>query len=186
MALSAISDDMNLFLSMRSRAASKRPTENKETQSFNALLQQAKEATGLSQGEAKTQGTKSASPSTEVPEEWRRRLLSPAIIMTLTGAGRWDSTTRPARQELMGMTRTYFDQVKEKYGCTEEYKPYLEGLSEFNPQIADAIWQEVRALMNADPKTQGLVARVEGIYPIPAKFDPATSFGSDVIGTPPL
>ena len=168
MSVSVVSSDMDLFLSLRG-SSSKKSVESKGTTSFNALLQQAKEATSTTKAES--------APTLEMPFEIQRQAQLPSMMM-LAQAGRWDGDTNGPLSALWKITEEYFNDVKEEYGCTDDYKPYLGGLPESDPKIEEAMRLEVRDRLNADPRVPGLVAQAGGIYPIPEKFNPDSTYGT--------
>ncbi len=194
MSLSATTNDASLSLLMRSTLATKKQTGGVETTPFKEIFQQAKGATSATTGGAKKEslgvffqqakfknvsetqkkGIDALSPEARIKFEREARLSD---ITMLALGGRWDDSTKEARKNLQLIANDYFKEAKEKYGCTEAYKPYLKGLPEFDPAIEKAMRLEVRDRLNADPRVRSFVAQMDGIYPIPDKFDLDTTFG---------
>ncbi|UQZ91400.1 hypothetical protein C4J81_19060 (plasmid) [Deltaproteobacteria bacterium Smac51] len=99
------------------------------------------------------------------------RMCLPPMVTNIISTGCYSTETSADRGSLDRLATKYFEEVKEEYGCSDDYMPYMPGLSEFDADIEAAMKRALYDKVEADPEAERLTLAIGGIWPPPDKLN---------------
>ncbi|UQZ91401.1 hypothetical protein C4J81_19065 (plasmid) [Deltaproteobacteria bacterium Smac51] len=106
----------------------------------------------------------------EVKRQWVK-MGQPPMVANATGTGCYSKSTAADRGSLEQLVAKYFEEVKEEYGCSDDYMPYAPGLPEFDAAIESSMKRALYDKLEADPEAERLTRAIGGVWPPPDRLN---------------